>query len=459
VRFQRLLAFPIDQWWFRWGLVARLAILFALAHVYDVPIFQDASNRLIAGQGVYAPFTRWLAQHGEGYFAYPPLYAYMLWVSGRAAAIAGSHWLISQVLIKSWMLLADLGVFTFLQRKSPAAARTYWSLWIVPLVAIGYAQPDLWVGLALAAAYGLARQERWTGVGLLLAAGIGLKMTPLLVVPFLGILLVQTRRWRGLWQMTAALTAGLAAVWVPYTLVFPDALEFVHIVEYHLTRPPVGLTALSGLRLLGDALWGLNALAGPHPWGVGTLALGPRQLDVFYTLAPHLGLALLAALALVRQWGLARAFALPLLAFLLLNRIVNEQYLLQVLPLLLLIAPGIHARLMGPYVLYVFAAGTPLRFFPPQYGLPLLPEMLLPEPLRSLGAPWFTVALAAATGVATLVFTVRLSVVAYALWRGDRPTPRLGRSVFLTVKQQNSRHSRLRGFACLLPYTRVWSDG
>lgn len=79
--------FPIDQRWFRFGLIVRIAILLALAHFYDMAVFQDASSRLIRGEGVYAPFELWLQQHRDGYYAYPPVYAYMLWVSGRLAVL------------------------------------------------------------------------------------------------------------------------------------------------------------------------------------------------------------------------------------------------------------------------------------------------------------------------------------------------------------------------------------
>jgi len=398
----------LDQRWFQWGMLAHVAVLLLLAHGYDMLVFQDVARRLLRGEGIYAPFGEWLARHGDEYYAYPPLFAYLLWISGRIAVALGGHWWLEHLFIKGWMLLADLLVFGLLYRAHPGAARTYWTWWIVPVAGIAHVQPDLWVGLAVLSAYALARRERWPAVGLLLAAGIGVKFIPLLIMPFLVGVLVQARRYRAALQLCGALAAGLLIVWLPYAVAYEDATQFARVIHYHLSRPPAGLTAATGLRFLIDVQWAVQVLTGIEPSRAAAMVLADDALATFYRVLTPLAFVLLGAVALGRRWSLEQAFLIPLLTFLLVNRVVNEQYLLMVLPLLLLVDAPAVARLARPYAVYLFAAGTPLRFLPREYGWPLSVEALVPEPLGGTVTPWIGVGLALASGGAALLFSYRL---------------------------------------------------
>lgn len=412
--------FPVEQRWFRWGLAAHLVTLLLLAHAYDMAVFRDVSERLLRGEGIYAPFSSWLQRHGDGYYAYPPLYAYLLWVSGWVASLFGSsHWWVHHLLIKAWMVLADLVVFAFLRHLNPDAAKTYWRLWFVPVAAIALVQPDLWVGFLVLLAFHFARQERWQAVGLALAAGIGLKIVPLVIVPFLILELLRRRQWTAVGKLTGALVVGLVVVWLPYAVLFGDAIQFMQVIEYHLSRPPSGLTAAAGARILIDVSWAVQALVAPEPLGPAAFAITDQQLDTFYRVITPLALILLGSAALMRRLSLAQTFTLPLLAFLLVNRVVNEQHLLQVLPLLLLTNPSAIARLTLPYSIYLLAAGTPLRLFPQEYGLPLSLEALLPEALRQGAALPIGLVLAIATGGAALLFSYRIAQLIREAWGAE----------------------------------------
>jgi hypothetical protein len=400
--------FPIGQRWFRWGLLAHLTALLLLAHVYDMAVFQDASARLARGEGIYAPFATWVKEHGDGYYAYPPIYAYMLWGSGRLAALFGGQWWIHQILIKGWMFLADLAVFGFLHRLHPRAAQTYWTLWFVPVVAIAQVQPDLWVGLTVLLAFSLARRDRWTAAGLALAAGIGLKATPLVIVPFLLLHLLRRRRWAAAQEVVGAVALGLVIVWVPYLVFFDDAGQFGEVLRFHLSRPAFGLNLAGGLRSVVDASVVINALAGGEAQPAAAVAIADQQIAALYPLLPVLAFSVLGIAAYASRWSLEQVFGLPLLTFLLANTVVNEQYLLQVLPLLLVTAPAALGRLAWPYSIYVLAAGTPLRFFPREYGFPLTPEALLSAAARGTAAPLIALLLAGAIGGAALLFSYRV---------------------------------------------------
>lgn len=399
---------PTQERWFLRPLVLRIAVWLILAHVYDIAVFQDVAWRMATGQGIYEKFSGWLAAYGDGYFAYPPVYAYMLGASGWLADTLGGHWWLYQILIKSWMLLADLVAVAFLYRLKPEAARAYWTLWVMPIVAIAQVQPDLWVGLSVLLAYYLACRGRWYATGLALAVGISMKMTPLVILPYLLYHLIRERKWIAGPQVVAALFVGLCMFWLPYAVIFDDEQSFIQVLLFHLNRPASGLNILVGVRsLLDTALTGAT-LVGQEVSAGAAISQIFQQVTAVYPLLTVLAFAALAATARVQRWPLHLVFSLPLLTFLVANKVVHEQYLLHVLPFLLVMSPAIFRRLGASYSIYVMAAGTPLRFFPQEYGLPLTPDALIPPSHHAVLGPLITMGFAAVAGVAALVFSYQL---------------------------------------------------
>jgi len=393
----------LRQSWFLWPLLLRLVVWLFLAHSYEMAVFEDASWRMVSGAGVYGRFAAWWAAAGDGYYAYPPLYAYMLWVSGRVATFLGGHWWVHQLLIKAWLVLADAAVMIFLYRVRPAVARTYWTLWFIPLVAIGQVQPDLWIGLSVILALSLAMRRRWAAVGLLIALGAGLKPVPLIILPFLVIYLGQRNAWKAVGHMTATAVAGTIMVWLPYAVLFGDWGAVSEVVAFHISRPAAGLTLPSGLSMLMNAGAGAAALLGlPVP-----RAPGDRVLDFMGMAQPILmvvGFTVLITAAARRRWPLNHVFSVPLLVFLLMNKVVHEHYLLQVLPLLLMV--GVYCRSLGiAYATYLVAAGSPLRFFPREFGLPTTMDALLPMRLQPTLGAGITIGLMVVTAAAAVVFS------------------------------------------------------
>lgn len=399
--------------WFLWPLLLHLSAWLLLGHVYEIAVFQDAARHLAIGQGVYENFSGWFSTHGEGYYASPPLYAYMLWASGAIAKAFGGHWWLSQLAIKAWMLIADLLTVTLLYRVSPSAARSYWTLWFVPVVAIGLVQPDLWVGLSVLLAFLLAQRGRWLGTGLALAAGIGMKMAPIILLPFLALHLIQTRRWRPLLKVAAGVASGLALVWLPYVIAFDDAGKFGEVLLFHITRPAAGLNVLAGLQQLADAGLTVALLVGHHVPTAPVSGVTQRVAAVYPVLTLLVFIAL-AILAWGQRWSLRQVFCVPLLAFLLSNKVVFEQYALHALPLLLLTFPSAWPKLAAPYIVYLVAAGTPWRFFPAEYGLPSTPDALLPISWHAVTGAWLMLGFTIVTAMAVLLFNYRL----YTLVRG-----------------------------------------
>lgn len=399
---------PTQERWFLRPLVLRLLVWLLLAHVYDIAVFQDVSWRMAAGQGVYEKFAGWLETYGEGYYAIPPVYAYMLWGSGQLAELLGGHWWLYQILIKSWLFLADLIAVAFLYRLNPNAARVYWTSWVVPIVAIAQVQPDLWVGLSILLALYLARRGHWFAMGLSLSVGVSIKMTPLVILPFLIQHLIRERKWISVPQVVAAFLAGLWIFWFPYVVAFNDEQSFSQVLLFHLNRPASGLNVLVGVwSLLDTALTGAM-LVGSQVIASETISAAFKQISTIYPFVTVLAFVALAVVATVRRWSIEQVFVLPLLTFLIANKVVHEQHLLHVLPLLLVMSTDVFRHLAGPFSAYVIAAGTPLRFFPQEYGLPLTPDALIPPSYHALLGPPVMLGLAIVAGVTTLVFNWRV---------------------------------------------------
>ena len=390
-----------------------------LAHAYEIAVFQDASRQMVSGAGVYAKFMPWLASAGDGYFAAPPFYAYMLWVSGRIAAALGGQWWVHQLLIKSWLLIADLAVMMFLLRHSPPAARRYWTLWFLPVVAIGQIQPDLWAGLCILAGLTLAAREQWTGAGLLLGLGANIKPVPLLIVPFLIIYLVRGGRSRAVGPACLGVLAAIAIGWLPYVLIFPDAGHVTDVIRFHAMRPIGGLTIPSGILSIANvALTGAALLGGKVGWAEAAYARSVGAGVVYPVLTAGVFTALLYGAALKRRWSLPQTFGLPVLAFLLANKVVHEHYILLALPLLLALGLDLRGITLA-FSAYLLTAGSPLRFLPSQLGLPQTIESVLSPSAGIIGA----LVLATVAGVAALVFGLQMLILMKSLMSRDRPWP------------------------------------
>lgn len=403
------------QWWFIWPLVLRLLAWLFLAHAYEIAVFQDASWQMVAGQGVYARFTPWLAAAGDGYYAAPPLYAYMLWVSGRLASISGGPWWLHHLLIKSWLLLADLAVMAYLFRRSPMAARSYWTLWFVPVVAIGQVQPDLYVGLCVIAALHLALRERWMGVGVLLGLAAGFKPAPLLILPFLVAYLIRASRPKAAVPVGLGVLAAIVAGWLPYVLAFPDVRQFAEVVRFHVSRPIAGLTIPSGvLSIVNAALAAFQLVGIQLPWVEAAYGTVVRAGAVYPVVTVGVFAALLGDAAFRRRWSLPQTFCLPLLAFLAANKVVHEHYFLQVLPLLVALSIDFRGAAIA-FSVYLLAAGTPLRFFPGELGLPSTLDAMFP-PLPGM---LISMGMAIVAGTAAVVFSYRVLVEVTSFVRRD----------------------------------------
>jgi hypothetical protein len=395
--------FPLTQRWFWIGLVARLGVLLVLGHWYDMFVFREISARLASGDGVYAIGPLWLAEQGEGYYVYPPLYAYALALAGLAARALGSGWYLHHLAIKLFLVAGDLTTFTVLRSIDPGAARKYWTLWFVPLLAIAQIQPDIWVGLSLLLAYLSARRGSWGLAGALVGLGAAIKFTPAVTIPFVVVYLWHRGARRRAAAFTVYAVAAFIATWLPYVALYKDAWAFGQVLAFHQARLGGGLSLITPVTVLLNVN---NQLGGTLVSPQLLYAL-LQTMSRYYTFVTA-GVLLAVLVGAIRgRWALERTFWLPMVAFLASTKLVNEQYLLQVLPLTLVVAPAFVPAILWPFSLYVIAAGTPLRFLPREinpvdFTNPSWAPHVLERPLMVL-----TVLM----GGAALLFTVRLGRV------------------------------------------------
>jgi len=352
--------FPLTARWFWVWLAARVGVFLILAHWYDLFVFREISSRLASGGGVYAISHLWLAEVGEGYYVYPPLYAYALALAGRLAALLGGGWYVHALAIKAVLVVGDLATFGVLRGVNPQAARLYWTLWFVPLLAIAQIQPDIWVGVTLLLAYLAAGRARWALAGVLVGVGAAIKFTPAVTVPFVLVYLWHRGSRRSAAAFAAAAAGAFIAAWLPYLMLYPDAWQFGQVLAFHQARLGGGLTVitpLTVLRAVNDQLGGLSAIS-------DALTILVQRVSVAWVAVTAALMLTLLVRAGRHRWTLEHTFLLPMIGFLASSKLVNEQYLLQILPLALIVTPAFLPSVFWPFSIYVLAAGTPLRFLP-----------------------------------------------------------------------------------------------
>src|SRR2546428_1106116 len=362
-------AWYANHWFAAWFGV-RIVALAALAHWYDSQVFTDGACRLASGHGVYAVGGYWRTSsfNGEAYYTYPPVYAYLLGLSASVSGLISPSALLLQSSIKLWLFASDLLTYVLLRSVSAWAARSYWTLWFVPVLAIASMQSDVIVGLLVLIALLLARADRHVGAAVALRVGAATKYVPFLVVPFVCAYFLRRRQKRTAATYALFSLLAFAASWLPYALIYPDVTQSVDALSYQTTRIGGGMNPLMLSHFLVFAMGVGNSLLGPTFDATSYISAIPVLTRVYSIIFVGVAALILWRYARSKSPTLEQAFVLPFLVFLFAAPVVNEQFLLMVLPLILLLRPQVLKRIFLPFSVYFVAAGTPLRFLPLQLG-------------------------------------------------------------------------------------------
>jgi hypothetical protein len=328
------------------GLLFRAALI-PFHHPWDLQTFAGTWADMAHGRSPYERMEQLslqtsssrgttFAEHYE-YFAYPPGLLYLEYPLAKLYGAAHPDFdpsLSAQnvvptepipfdfmVLFKLPLFAADVAIFFLLVKMAGAErARRFFLNPYVIVVSAAWMFDSL-VALTLLLAVYAARELRWGWAGVALAAGTLLKFSPAFVLPAFAI-----TAWREDGERaTGRLFAGFAATLIPLSLPFLPGIASV--MSFHAGRPGGGLTWMSAIRAIPAFRDGL--LLEP---GAVTSALGTVTLVV--------AMAWSTIWVLLRKATLEQAVIVMFVAFLLGSKVVNEQYVVPLVPLLLLAMPA-----------------------------------------------------------------------------------------------------------------------
>jgi hypothetical protein len=332
--------------WALFAVAIRVSVMW-FSHPWDITTFYNLFSNLAADVNPYDELARlsrifytsvsnWVPSYE--YYAYPPGLIYLYYIPAKAwSALVGSiapHWLLPSggyvippsevlnpvflVLFKAPILIADVAIGWLVARSAGfRLALAYLFNPLVILISATWSFDALAV-LCVVAAYLLARKDRMGLAGVALGIGGVLKIFPLVLLPALLLWLLKRGR-RG-----SAMKAGLACVAVTIVAVIPMWDGVLQVMQFHGARKGGGLTVHQLLYLYD------TAAGGPSLW----LQVG---------LSPAVGyVTLVTALSLAYVWiwrsdpPLIDLFVVTVGAFLLGSKLVNEQFGIWLLPLLLI---------------------------------------------------------------------------------------------------------------------------
>ncbi|MGH3023983.1 MAG: glycosyltransferase 87 family protein [Gaiellaceae bacterium] len=348
------------------GLVL-LAVSWALLHVppfdrlqiVDTPVYQEYGEAMTAGEVPYRDFELeyppaalpvfWLpalgpSEHYESLFE-------LLMLGCAAAALVALVLGLRSLAVPPGRLLAAAALFGLFPLALGSVVLTRYDLWPAALAAA-----------ALAAL--LAGRER-LGFGVLALAAAA-KVYPLVLLPPA---LVYVARRRGRREAAASLlvfTLVLAVVVVPFAVVAPDGLA--ESFERQLGRP-LQIESLGASLLLAANQLGLYDPTVVSTHGSQNLAGSlPDALATLQTLLQAAVLVLVWALAFRGPQTPARlvaASAASIVAFVALGKVLSPQFLVWLVPVVLLVAAG--SRAPAVWALLGAALVTTQLWFPQRY--------------------------------------------------------------------------------------------
>ena len=338
------------------GVVVR-GLLIPLTHGQDFVVWDKASAATLRGVNIYAHHPAYPA----GPYAYFPLWLYIelpfQWLAQHSA-------IPFQVAGKLPIVAADLACALLIAAAVRAQGRSEWvmagaagAFFLNPLVLYNSAYygrfDSLGCAFLLAALLGLSRRHTvgWRTAGYY-ALAVAAKTFPVLV---LGAVLRSSRGARG--RILFMLAAVIVVLTLPY-LGTPRAL-YTDIFRYDATKVPQGLS------------WQRELL--------GLLGVDQAKQLSYLLLICFAVVAVLLAVT-TELW---LCTALTLIAFLLLSKVVLEQYLIWPLPFLLVVAAGAGAALAGTCLILVGLLTTIGMLDNATYH-PLEPSAVVPYSLAAI---------------------------------------------------------------------------
>ncbi len=305
--------------------------------ITDIPVYREAAEQMASGAVPYLDFE----------FEYPPGAAgifLLAWPWPLSYGTSFSALMLAALLATALLAVATARALDLGEARVITAGV---GVVVAPLLVGSLVETrfDLVLAVALAALLYGAASGRFTVAWGALAIGALVKLVPLALIP---ILLVYHWHRDGPRRAVAGAGGAVAAfvlVWVPFIALSPSGtLDFA---QYHLDRPlqiestgaayMLGLHALADIGLSVETSFGSQNLVGAGPDAISAISTA-----VLIVLVVAIAVALALALRGTRPPGDARLFvaatAATIVALLVAGKVLSPQFLLWLLPVMLLIA-------------------------------------------------------------------------------------------------------------------------
>jgi uncharacterized membrane protein len=240
----------------------------------------------------------------------------------------------ANALVLSALAVASVAMILALRRRRPWDAAIF-ALSPIVLITATVNWDFLAIGLAVFGVYAWAR--RWPVVaGLLLGLGCAAKLWPLFILGPLVVLGLRARRLTQVWMATAAAVVAWLAVNIPVAVLYRES--WLRFFELNHSRPIDWGTSWYIGRYL-DSKWNTGAPGdqGPFQWLSDHVPV-LNYLSYALTALACLAVAALCLLA-PRRPRLSQLAFLVVAAFLIFSKVWSQQYVLWLLPLIVLARP------------------------------------------------------------------------------------------------------------------------
>ncbi len=309
-------------------------VVFDFFQLGDTRVYEHAARMMDAGAIPYRDFD----------VEYPPLATGLFWLVGRAPG--GDYQLAFSVAMLTCLIATALAALVIGRRIGLSRIRTALAVVVIALTplllgTLVQTRYDLVLAALLGWMLVAALHDRFRWAWTLLAIATAIKLVPVLLVPVL--LLWHRRRRPGTQAFTAlgGFAAGVAATFAPFFAIAPHATW--RLFAYHLDRPPE-------VESLGSSILHVSGLDFRRVQSYGSENVTGSWADAFASLSTLLILAGIAAVALWMWRALRRGsgdangvlvtvVAASLVVSVLLGKVISPQYMVWLLPVVLLV-PG-----------------------------------------------------------------------------------------------------------------------
>jgi uncharacterized membrane protein len=378
----------------------RFAAVAALAVALQAVIFGGVFTHLWYGVhdvtdiAIYHEYASWMADGAQPYrdFAveYPPLAIPIFRAVGHTYDItAYTRWFSFEMFLfalATAMVVAAIAVRLWPRDRRAYFAAVFFAVAVAATGAIIENRYDVAVTLIIAAVIGLLLDRQITLAAFVLGLGFSLKLTPVVLLPF--VLLFVLKQPRRFILAMLAFTFSAVAPFVPYLFMSPAGVE--HVFLYHLDRPLQIESVLGAPLLIAKALGLTQQVA--VGYGYGSHYIEANGAHLLASLSGPLSLlAVLVTYALIwrrretimseRRYVPLAVFALTV-AIMVFGKVFSPQYVIWLLPALALVA--VEDQLLGALGFAVLLL-TQIEF-PSLYGrlVGLKPDVLVLVSVRNI---------------------------------------------------------------------------